>query len=57
MADFGLFALVGWSLWLERNTWVLNNRSLLAVQLATHIRVEGLQWIAVGFSDLGDFIH
>jgi hypothetical protein len=52
-----LFVLVGWSLWLEPNARVLNNKSLLAVQLAAHIRVEGLQWIAAGFSDLGDFIH
>jgi hypothetical protein len=52
-----LFVLVGWSLRLEPNARVLNNKSLLAVQLAAHIRVEGLQWIAAGFSDLGDFIH
>jgi hypothetical protein len=28
----------------------------MAVQLASCIRDEGRTWIAVGFSDLGDFV-
>jgi hypothetical protein len=52
-----LFALVCWSLWLERNARVFNNKSLQVVQLAGHIHVEGLQWVATGYGDPGDFIH
>jgi hypothetical protein len=53
-----MFALVAWSLWLERNERVFNNKALQAVQLANRIRIEGLQWSsAAGFSKLGHFFH
>jgi hypothetical protein len=46
-----LFALVVWSLWLERNARVFNGKALLAGQLASDIRDEGRRWMAAGFSD------
>jgi hypothetical protein len=52
-----MFALVAWSLWLERNARAFNSKALMAGQLASRVRVEGLQWTIVGFSVLGEFIH
>jgi hypothetical protein len=36
---------------------VFNGVSLWVDQLAGRIRLEGLQWSAAGFSDIGDFCH
>jgi hypothetical protein len=52
-----LFALVTWSLWLERNARVFNSMSLRADQLAGRIHAEGLQWSSAGFSELAEFVH
>jgi hypothetical protein len=51
-----MFALVVWSLWLERNARVFNGKALMVVQLASYIHDEGRSWVAAGFSDLGDFV-
>jgi hypothetical protein len=44
-----MFALVAWSLWLERNVRVFNKKSLMADQLASQIWVQGSPMDSSGF--------
>jgi hypothetical protein len=51
------FAVVVWSLWLERNARVFNAKASMVRQLCVAVRDEGRQWKLASYRDLEEFIH